>query len=319
VSPGEEEGIAGQRESMASGRFSVPAEEDLHMQPLLRLYAFHKQVFSIEDNSFFRLFEQLLAEPICTILECSPAISPLVSHTARFRLGYRAPNIRRGLNRIYQFLRKLAAYDQVLLNHGTLNRILDNEFDFSKIIAAGIGLDYRQQISDSKVKCYFMINNYPEKVNQVLAIHPPIDSTEDYMTYELFLFGINMHFNGRTDLEIYPHILKRDLANPKIVARLGLSDNLLSLMQPCSAMNISFEEDGKRVFHFHPENPTGFVQLLDNRPLSLIYSNVRILKYKLSSWMMDQPLSIIISLKEAEINSKKIQNINLQYALTCKS
>ena len=303
---------------MAPARFNVAAAEDMPMQPLLRLYAFHKQVFSIEDNRFLLLFEEILADPTCTILECSLAISPLVTHTARFRLGYRAPNIRQGLNQIYQFLHRLEAQDRVLLDKEKLNRILDEEFDLSKVIAAGIGLDYRKQTSDSKVKCYFLINDYPEKVDQVLAIHPPVDSIKDYMTYELFLFGINMYFNGRTDVEIYPNIFKQELANPQIVAGLRLNDNLLSLMKPCSAINISFEEDGERVFHFHPENPTGFVQLLDNRPLSLIYTNVQILNYKLSRWMIDQPIDVNITLKEAEINSGRIQNINLQYALTCR-
>jgi len=283
------------------------------MNPLIRMYAFHKKEFGLEDNKFLRLFEELLSEPPCSVLECSSEISPKGIHAARLRLGYQEEDIQKGLDASYRFLNGIAACEGVRLNHKILDGIVDKRLSLSRIPQMGIGLDYREEIHDSKVKYYFLIREYPEKVNQVLSLHPPVDTIDAYLNHEEFMFAINMDFSGRTSVEIYPLLRRQDLRDGALVEKLNLRDPVLAFIEECSGLHISFQAGGERVLHFHPRNPTRFVHLIGNRRLSLFYSNVQILKFFFGRWKIKEAVSVIISLIEDEIMSKNIQNINLHY------
>ena len=293
-------------------------ERDLHMTPLIRMYQFHKKEFGLEDNNFLRLFEELLSRPPCSILECSAKISPEGIHAARVRLGYEQRDIREGLDQIYHFLARIEGCDKVLLDRSILYRIVDKELDVSRVMATGVGLDHRENGKDSKVKCYFMIRECPEKVDQVLPIHWPVDHIRDYLIHKVLMFGIDMYFDGRTGIEIYPFLDSQDLRNATLLEKLKFRDPLLGFIEECSTLHISFEDGGSRVLHFHPQRPTRFVRLIGNRQLSLLYSNVQILDSLLSRLSKAEPVSVNLALMENEIISKNIQNINLQYALTSR-
>lgn len=284
------------------------------MNPLIRMYDFHKKEFALEDNKFLRLLEELLSEPPCSLLECSSEISPKGIHAARLRLGYQAEDIQKGMDVTYRFLDGIESCENVLLNREIVDRIIDKRFDLSRIIAMGIGLDTRERINDSKVKYYFMLSEYPEKVNQVLSLHPPVDNIEDYLIHEELTFGIDMYFDGRTAVEIYPLLVRQDLRDGALMEKLNLRDPVLGLIEECSGLNLSFHGRGKRVLHVHPRSPARFVHLLGNRRLSLLYSNVQVLKFLLSRWKIKEGVSVVISLMEDEIMSKNIQNINLHYS-----
>jgi LynF/TruF/PatF family peptide O-prenyltransferase len=277
------------------------------------MYDFHKKEFGLEDNKFLRLFEELLSEPPCSVLECSPRVSPKGIHGARLRLGYQGEDIRKGLDASYSFLSGIEACEKVLLNRKILDRIVDNRLDLSRILQLGIGLDYRENITNSKVKCYFMLSEYPEKVNQVLSLHPPVDNIDDYLIHEEFMFGIDMYFDGRTGVEVYLSLERQDLTDGALVEKLNLRDPVLAFIEECGALHVSFHGRGERVFHFHPQSPTRFVHWIGNRRLSLLYSNVQILKFLFSRWKIEQGFSLSISLMEDEIMSKNIQSINLYY------
>jgi len=280
------------------------------------MYYFHKKEFCLKENEYLRLFEGLLSEPPCSVLECSSEISPKGIHAARLRLGYQKEDIQKGLEAINRFLHTLEGSEKVLLNRKLLDSIVDNKFNLSRILQIGVGLDYREKICDSKVKYYFMISEYPEKANQVLSLHPPLADIDAYLKHDECMFGINMYFNGRTDVEIYYVFNHRDLRDGALVAELNLDDPVLAIIEECSGFHISFHSSEERVFHFHPKNSTSFIHMLNNRRLSLLYSNVSILKYLLHRWNFRERLSVCISLLEDEVVAKNIQNINLQYGLS---
>lgn len=294
------------------------AEKDLHMNQLIRMYEFHKREFGLEDNNFLCLFEELLSRPPCSILECSAKISPEGIHAARLRLGYEQRDIREGLDQISYFMGRIAACDKVILDRGILYGIVDEGLDVSRVMATGVGLDHRENGKDSKVKCYFMIREYPEKVDQILSICRPINRIRAYLIHKVFMFGVDMYFDGRTGVEIYPFLEHEDLRNAALMDRLKFTDAVLCFIEECSTLHISFEDDGRRVLHFHPLSPTRFVRLIGNRQLSLLYSNVQILNFLLSRLSKAEPISVNLALMEDEIISKNIQNMNLQYALTSR-
>lgn len=290
------------------------------MNPLIRVYDFHKKEFGLEENKFLLLFEKLLSTPPCSILECSAQISPKGTHGARFRLGYEQQNIQKGLCLLDDFLDKISRCENVLLNRDILSQIVNNDLDVSRIIALGIGLDYKTNNSDSKVKCYLMAREYPEKIEQVLSLHLPLDDIRDYLVHEEFVFGIDMHLDGRTGVEIYPYLDRQDLNNAALMGKFKLRDAVLGLIKECNLLHISFEGDGRRVLHFfNPQSPARFVRLLGNRRLSLAYSSVQILNYILSKSYQLNPVSVNLCLIEDEIIANDIQNIGLQYALTFRT
>jgi LynF/TruF/PatF family peptide O-prenyltransferase len=288
------------------------------MNPLIQVYDFHKKEFGLEENIFLRLFEGVLSSTPCSLLECSVKISPGGIHASRLRLGYEQKNIKGGLHTSYDFLDKIARCENVCLNRDMLGQIVYN-LDIAKVMALGVGLDVNESIPDSKVKCYLLLKEYPEKTDQVISLHPSLDGIHDYLIHDEFGFGINMYFDGRTGVEIYPCLDRQDLDNAALMEKLKLQDSVWKFIEECDLIYISFEGDGRRQLHFNPRHPTRFVRLLDNRRLSLAYSRVQTLNYILSRSYKTAFVSASLCLREDEISTKDIQNISLHYGLSSRA
>jgi LynF/TruF/PatF family peptide O-prenyltransferase len=289
------------------------------MNPLILVYDFHKKGFGLEENILLRLFETVLSTPPCSMLECSVKISPQGTHAGRLRLGYMQQDIQEGLHAIDDFLHEIARCKNVHLNRSMLSQIINNGLYVSRVIAIGVGLDYKTDMNDSKVKCYLLLRKYPEKVDQVLSIHPPLDGIRDYLVHEEFGFGIDMYFDGRTSIEIYPSFNRHDLNKAALMDKLKLRDAARVFIEKSNLLHISFEGNGRRLLHFTPQRPTRFVRLLNNHQLSLAYSHVQILNYILSQSYQLNPVSVGLCLIEDEIIAKDIENISLHYALTSRA
>jgi len=206
----------------------------------------------------------------------------------------------------------------VQLNHSILAQIINNGLDISKVIAVGVGLDYKNNINESKVKCYLTVRGYPEKVEQVLSLHSPVNGIREYLVHEEFTFGIDMYFAGTTDVEIYLYLDRQDLNNTELAGKLKLRGTVAELIKECNFIHLSFESNGRRIVYFHPQRPTRFVSLLGSRRLAVAYSHVQILNYILSRSYKKDSVSVKLSLLEDEIASQDIQNVDLQYALTSR-
>jgi LynF/TruF/PatF family peptide O-prenyltransferase len=289
------------------------------MNPLIRVYDFHKKEFWLEENTFLRLFEALLSTPPCSILECSVKISPQGTHAGRLRFGYEQQDIKEGLHAIYGFLHEIARCKNVRLNYSMLSQIINNGIDLSGVIAIGIGLDYKRNMNDSKVKCYLLLKECPEKVDQALSLHPPVDGIRDYLAHEEFPLGIDMYFDGRTGIEIYPFLDRQDLNNTALMDKFKFRDVARVFIKESNLLHISFDGDGRRLLHFSPQRPTRFIRLLDNRRLSLAYSHVQILNYILTQSYKTYPVSVSLCLIEDEIIAKDIQHISLHYGLSSRA
>ena len=291
------------------------------MNPLMRVYNFHKRDFKLGENKFLRLFEKLLSESPCSILEFAPKITPKGIHAARFRAGYVEKDNPIGLNAIFQFLDEISKYENVYLNRRILEQIVNKRFDLLRVRRLGIGVDFRESFSDSKVKCYFTIKDYPEKLNQVLAMHPPVDRINDYPINDMF--GINIYFDGRTDIEIYPSLMPKDWRDETLMDKLRLQDVSREFLSECNAMFVSFEGNGKHVLHLYPHSPTRFVRMIGNRQLSVLYGNAQIIRYIISRSSGIEVLRVVISCAEDEMISNEIQHIDLalyyQLSQTAKS
>jgi LynF/TruF/PatF family peptide O-prenyltransferase len=285
----------------------------------MHMYTFHRTEFGLGDSLIFHLFEELLLESPSSAFECAPKITPTEIHAGRFRLGYEQRNNRKALESIFHFLQMVEKCDDVHLNREILNTIIDERLDFSKVIKMGIGIDNRMEGNDSKVKYYVMIRGYLEKVDQALSVHQHVKDIRAYPIDDVFGFGINMYFDGRTDIEIYPLFSPKEMQDHKLLEQLRLCEALTDFVGEYHSLHISFDGRGGRIFHFHPKSPSRFVRLLKNHRLSILYSNVPILDYLFHKADEVEPLRVSFSLIEYEVLSRNIEHINLQYTLTYKS
>jgi LynF/TruF/PatF family peptide O-prenyltransferase len=279
------------------------------MKPLMLIYNYFKQDYSLKRSRFLRLFEDFICESSGSILEYAPQISPDGIHATRFRVGYTENDNSSGLTEIGRFLDKVSVYEDVQLNRVILEQAVNRDFDLSKVGTLGIGIDFREAIHSSKVKFYFTVKDYPEKLEQILAIHPPIDNIKDYPINNMF--GINMYFDGRTDIEIYPSLMSEDFMDAELMANLGLIDIPHEFLSQCKALFVSFKKNKKRVLHFYPVRPTKFLPLLSNQRLTGIYVNALITHFMVNRRSRLEPLSMVISFTEDEMLSKNIQYIDL--------
>lgn len=279
------------------------------MNPLLQIYTLHKKDFGLEENKLLGLFEELVSESPCSILECGPQISPEGIHAARFRVGYVEKDNPMGLNAMFQFLDEISKYENVYLNRRILEQIVCKRFDLLRVGRLGIGIDFRENMNDSKVKFYFTIKDYSEKLNQILAIHPPVDRISDYPINDMF--GINIYFNGRTDIEIYPTLMSKHWKDTILMDKLKLQDIPNEFLLACNDMSVSFQDTGRRVLHFFLHSPTKFVRMIGNRQLTVLYGNAQIIRHIISRSSKIGLLRVAISLKEDEMISRNIRHINL--------
>jgi len=209
------------------------------------------------------------------------------------------------------FLDRISQCADADLNRTIMDRILDDRFDLAKLFQLGVGIDIRENIQTSKVKCYFHIQDYPEKMDQVVALHPPIESLGDYPYNEIF--GINLYFDGSTDLEIYHSLDYKNLRNATLLQTLKLEKIPANFLEACKSLFISYEGVEKRVLHFYLLKPTEFVWMIGVRQLKDFFGNAQILSHTSEGAERIRPLRVMISLLENEILTKNIEHINAEF------
>jgi LynF/TruF/PatF family peptide O-prenyltransferase len=279
------------------------------MNSLLKIYTLYRKDFDLEKNRFLGLFERHLLEYPHSILEWAPRISPKNIHAARFRVGYCENHKSLGLNLICQYIDQLSEYDNVSLNRSILDQIIDKDLDLSRVVKLGVGVDFPENMKDPKVKVYFSIKDYPEKWAQVRAAHPPVDGIDIYPMNDMF--GINIYFDGRTDVEIYPSLTSSDFVNMTLLEKLRLQDIPRDLLSACNGLFVSFKDDGRRVFHFPLHSPTKFVRMIGNRQLTLVYGNAQIINHTVARSSDIRPMRILVSFSEDEAFSGEVRHIDL--------
>ncbi|MBN1832490.1 MAG: hypothetical protein JW896_10290 [Deltaproteobacteria bacterium] len=279
------------------------------MNPLLQIYSLYKKDFSLEKNRFLESFERLLIESPCSILEWAPQISPETIHTARFRVGYREIDKSLGLDLICRYLDQISTYENVCLNRSILDQIIDKDLDISRVGKLGVGVDFPTNMKDRKVKVYFTIKDYPEKWAQVFATHPPVDGIDAYPMNDTF--GINIYFDGRTDIEIYPCLKAADWVDVTLMEKLRLQDIPRDLLSTCNGLFVSFENDGRRVFHFSLHSPTKFIRMIGNHQLTFLYGNAQIINHTLGFSSEIGPMRVSVSCLEDEAFLREVRHIKL--------
>lgn len=285
------------------------------MNPLLHLYIFHKNEFNVNDDVYLDYFEALMKGSPCTVLECSPQITNEEVHAARFRTGYGKKDVSVGLGAIRNFLDISESVGGMALNRSIFDHIFDNKLDVSRIGAVGIGIDRKADPADSNVKVYCHIDTYEDKQRQVLSFHPERCDLYDHIIHGDIVFGIEMGFDGHTGVEIYPYFDRYDFEDPELSNRLQLHDRIIELMSECETLNISFADDGSRIFHFFPQRPTRFIHSLGDFRLNNMYSSFQIFRYLHEQLEVQGTIIVSVAIREQELIDGNLQDINFYYTV----
>jgi LynF/TruF/PatF family peptide O-prenyltransferase len=265
----------------------------------------HKKTFKIKQDKYLTLFEEMLVKDRRCRLECSVKIEEGNIFPCRFNVWYKNIEKSKGLNHSLNFIKELSNRG-VKINYELLNRILDLTSGpkiIGKVIA---GIDLRDNLNESRAKLWLAIN--PEKreiFESILKEYKINKKVSEVMIRKDFLFGLDLCFDGRTKLKIYPHFNRVDLNNKKIRDKLKgvFSSRVMNLIRGCHKLNISFEDKAnERILHFHPLDLGSFIRKVNNRKLNETIKSIN-----------SQKEIVIVSLKENEINNNNIKNINFYY------
>lgn len=270
----------------------------------------HNHVFDVEYFYPLDLFESFAETNSAWGLECSAKIQKDKLHPARFNLFYNNPTPRH-YHAVLDFFHQVESRIEVKLDYHLIQQFLGNNFDFSKTGQILVGVDLRREISESRLKFWFIIDKYPEKLETAISL------SGNSETLQLLLvnnpnqttIGFDLYLDGRSFIEVYPTITPEDLQNLDVRARLTqvLSPSVWHLFDGCWALMVGISEaNADKVLYYRTRNPNNLIASLRNDTANRVHA-----------YYQTQPFQgTIIGLQEREIVAGSIQNINLYYQMT---
>ena len=179
----------------------------------------HKKLFNIKDSVYLNLFEDLIINSKDNHVERSCKIENGNIHPIRFDVRYNNKDHIKNINLIFKFSKKISQFKDVTINYSLIKKIFYKNFKLDKTQRVGCGIDYRGKIEDSRIKIAFIIQDYSEKINQVLSIHGYNKDLLDLIFKNELLFSFDFYFDGRTKTKIYLEFNEDDLNNISVIKK----------------------------------------------------------------------------------------------------
>lgn len=244
----------------------------------LRYIAEHKSVFDLEYFYPLDIFENFVQQAEGWGLECSCKIDEDRIYAARFNLLLENnQDLDYQLKAVLNFLNTVEARADVKLNYRLLQQFLGVDFDFSKVTTIFIGVDLRKELAASRLKLWFILKDYPEKVEAAIALHGEHKDLRTLLVgNSLVLVGFDFSLDNRSAIKLYPEFKQQDWLRVDIQKRLAqvLSPTALQLLVDCSAITIAFAEDNdEKTVHYHPLNPNTFISNLRHDLASRVHAH----------------------------------------------
>jgi LynF/TruF/PatF family peptide O-prenyltransferase len=274
----------------------------------IRYIAEHKHAFDIEYFYPLDIFESFVEQVKDCTIECSCKIEKDKIYSARFNILFR-DNYQRQFNSVLSFFRKVEARAGVKLDYHLINQFLGNNFDFRKVSTILTGIDLRNKFEDSRLKFWFILKDYPEKVETAIAIHGDSKDLRALIINNSLLVGFDFFLNGRTDIKLYPEINQEQCQSVEVQLQLAnfLSKPALELLNLCSKFTVSWSRDRQqKTLHYHPLDPNIFIYNLRNDQANRVHA-----------CYINKPVNhIIVGFPEDELISGAIKNLSLYYQMS---
>lgn len=279
-----------------------------HFDPAacLRHLREHREAFGVPDSPALTRFTELVGEARSCSLECSCKVEDGRLNAARFHLCYQEPALREHVETAVRFFASVGAAEGVRLDDSLFRLFCDDGYDFSRSEVFVLGVDLRETKAESRIKAWFKLGDYPEKIEEAFTL--PLPGEPDAMLRPLvvrdgLLVGFDLHFDGRASVKLYPRIEKSDLFERATRTRLAalLPWYALTAMERCDWSYVSLARDGSRVIHFCPTDGYEFVRsLLGDDGLALARPHVN-----------EDLMSVVVSVRERDLLLRRIPDYSL--------
>jgi LynF/TruF/PatF family peptide O-prenyltransferase len=269
----------------------------------------HKHVFKVESSCLLDSFEQFVEQAKGWGLECSCKIEKTVLYPSRFNLFYPKPNLEH-LDAALNFLRQIEATYQVKLDDQAIDRFLDNDFDLQKVDQILVGVDLRPEFAASRLKIWFVLKDYPEKVEAAIHLCEMPEAAR-FLTAHLSIVvvGFDLFLGGRSIIELYPRILKNELQNLDVQTQLSniFAPSTLERLNDCWAFGFGFSKANPEPILYYPTpTPNSFITSFKNPLVDRVHAHYR----------EKNVLATIVAFRESEFLAGTIENLSLYFQMS---
>ena len=165
----------------------------------------HRQAFDVESVYALEIFERFAAGARGWGFECGCKIQKDRLYPTRFNM-FRTDPMVDDYMAVLRFFRRVATRVGVALdNDGLMQRFLGNDFDFQKVAMILVGVDLRREVSTSRLKLWFALQEYPAKLALALTLCGASSELRTLLDADpSSIVGFDFYFNGRNAIELYP-------------------------------------------------------------------------------------------------------------------
>lgn len=268
----------------------------------------HKQAFDIEYFYPLDIFENFAEQAQNWGIECSCKIDHDRFYPARFNFF---PNkfTFKEVSLVFDLFQRVESRCDVKLDYRTIHKFLGNNFDFSKVTKIVTGVDLRKDFSASRLKFWFWIDNYPDKLETAISLLGDREDLRLLYVNNSWLVGFDFYLNGKSTIELYPSMSKEELQ--KVDVRLKLSQVLsvpaLNILDNFNSVLIGFTQKNRdRLIYGYLINPNEFIDNLHNDIANRVNNYYR----------SKNVLNTMICFSEKELIAGSLDNFNLYYQMS---
>lgn len=267
----------------------------------------HRRVFGVTDLYPLEHFTAMIRSAEDCTLECSCKVSGTRVHPARFNLWFQNDERPRQAALVFDFFREVASDPSTVIDYGVFPSFYTDDFDWRSVQAFVTGVDLRAHRPDSRLKIWFKLGDYAEKIEAAFRLAPRAGPLRQLLVGAGLLVGFDFHLDGRTAIKLYPRVMREQLLRPVIRERLGavLPDAVLAAMDQCRWVHISLDKvDVDRIVHFRPLDPVSFLQrYLANETAAAVAEYYRQIHV----------FDTVVSMRESEFLAGVTKNVNLYF------
>ncbi|OQY06186.1 MAG: hypothetical protein B6I22_05990 [Desulfobacteraceae bacterium 4572_123] len=270
---------------------------------------FHSRQFDLNHSKLTDKWFYFLESVQNALLECSFKISKDNLYPWRFHLWFHE-DIQNAIPLCLQFIKQYGSA-QRQFDFTKFNTIYGRAFDQFDIGQLVLGVDFRKQIIDSRLKIWFVITSYEDSFLDTLINTCDVsDDIREYLHNPHLLIGFDFCFSGVSRIKLYPVFFQRDFLDLNFSNKIKklFSPYTIELMQLCDRFHIGIKEGSKdRILHFHPFDWKHFVDVLNKN------SDLNLLEHTLQKLQKRDLREVFLSLSQFEIEQRSIKNINFYY------
>lgn len=275
----------------------------------LRYITEHKQAFDVEYVYPLDIFERFAETAQGWGLECSCKIQKDQLYPARFNVSRNTPTVEHYMA-VLQFFRQVETRVDVTLDYGLMERFVGSNFDFRKVVQILVGVDLRRDVSTSRLKFWFVMHDYPEKLALAMTLCGASKALRTLLVADPSgVVGFDFFLNGRSAIELYPSCNQEAWQRTDVQQRLAavLSPPALRLLDGCWSILIGFSTaNPDKVLYYRPHDPNPLIATLRHD-----------IAKRVQAYYRGQPvLGTIVGLQEREVQAGFIQNISLYYQMS---